>query len=143
MREAVIVSTARTPIGKAYKGAFNNTHGATLAGHAVKKAIEIYNDVCDYFLLDKKNTSKNGYNGGTGENFDWNLISKNKNWLNQFNPWILSGGLNINNIEEAIKITGTKAVDVSSGIEYNPGIKSIELMDLFVNKIYRKNSKVS
>ena len=41
MNEAVIVSTARTPIGKAYKGAFNNTHGATLAGHAVKKAIEV------------------------------------------------------------------------------------------------------
>ena len=40
MNEAVIVSTARTPIGKAYKGAFNNTHGATLAGHAVKKAVE-------------------------------------------------------------------------------------------------------
>ena len=41
MNEAVIVSTARTPIGKAYKGAFNNTHGATLAGHAVKRAVEI------------------------------------------------------------------------------------------------------
>ena len=35
MREAVIVSTARTPIGKAYRGAFNLTHGATLAGHVV------------------------------------------------------------------------------------------------------------
>ena len=41
MNEAVIVSTARTPIGKAYKGAFNNTHGATLAGHAVEKAMEV------------------------------------------------------------------------------------------------------
>ena len=41
MNEAVIVSTARTPIGKAYKGAFNNTHGATLAGPAVKKAVEV------------------------------------------------------------------------------------------------------
>ena len=40
MNEAVIISTARTPIGKAYRGAFNNTHGATLAGHAVKKALE-------------------------------------------------------------------------------------------------------
>ena len=39
MREAVIVSTARTPIGKAYRGAFNNTHGATLGGHVVKHAI--------------------------------------------------------------------------------------------------------
>ena len=40
MREAVIVSTARTPIGKAYRGAFNNTHGAVLGGHAVKNAVE-------------------------------------------------------------------------------------------------------
>ena len=40
MREAVIVSTARTPIGKAYRGAFNNTHGAILGGHAVKHAVE-------------------------------------------------------------------------------------------------------
>src|SRR5581483_5779008 len=36
MAEAVIVSTARTPIGKAYRGAFNNTHGATLAGHVIE-----------------------------------------------------------------------------------------------------------
>ena len=40
MTDAVIVSTARTPIGKAYRGAFNNTHGATLAGHAIKHAVE-------------------------------------------------------------------------------------------------------
>ena len=40
MREAVIVSTARTPIGKAYRGGFNNTPSPTLAGHAVKAAVE-------------------------------------------------------------------------------------------------------
>ncbi len=40
MTEAVIVSTARTPIGKAYRGAFNNTHGATLGAHVVKHAVE-------------------------------------------------------------------------------------------------------
>jgi acetyl-CoA C-acetyltransferase len=39
-REAVIVSTARTPIGRAYRGAFNMTHGATLGGHVVKHAVE-------------------------------------------------------------------------------------------------------
>ena len=39
MREAVIVSTARTPIGKAYRGAFNNTHGADLGGHAIEHAV--------------------------------------------------------------------------------------------------------
>ena len=40
MADAVIVSTARTPIGKAYRGAFNNTHGATLAGHVIRHAVE-------------------------------------------------------------------------------------------------------
>ena len=39
MREAVIVSTARTPIGKAFRGAFNNTHGAKLGGHVVEHAV--------------------------------------------------------------------------------------------------------
>ncbi|MET0852553.1 MAG: acetyl-CoA C-acyltransferase, partial [Candidatus Rokuibacteriota bacterium] len=40
MAEAVIVSTARTPIGKAYRGAFNHTHGATLAGHVIEHAVQ-------------------------------------------------------------------------------------------------------
>ncbi len=40
MREAVIVSTARTPIGRAFRGAFNNTHGATMAGHAIEHAVK-------------------------------------------------------------------------------------------------------
>lgn len=40
MREAVIVSTARTPIGKAYRGAFNNTEAPTLGGHAIQHAVE-------------------------------------------------------------------------------------------------------
>ena len=40
MREAVIVSTARTPIGRAFRGAFNDTHGAVLAGHAIKHAVQ-------------------------------------------------------------------------------------------------------
>jgi acetyl-CoA C-acetyltransferase len=40
MSDAVIVSTARTPIGRAYRGAFNNTHGAVLGGHVIKHAVE-------------------------------------------------------------------------------------------------------
>jgi acetyl-CoA C-acetyltransferase len=40
MADAVIVSTARTPIGRAYRGAFNNTHGAVLGGHVIKQAVE-------------------------------------------------------------------------------------------------------
>ena len=40
MPDAVIVSTARTPIGRAYRGAFNMTHGADLGGHVVRNAVE-------------------------------------------------------------------------------------------------------
>ena len=40
MSNALIVSTARTPLTKSWKGAFNMTHGATLGGHAVKAAVE-------------------------------------------------------------------------------------------------------
>ena len=40
MTNAVIVSTARTPLAKSWKGAFNMTHGATLGGHAVKHAVQ-------------------------------------------------------------------------------------------------------
>ncbi len=40
MPDAVIVSTARTPIGRAYRGAFNNTHGATLGGHVISHAVK-------------------------------------------------------------------------------------------------------
>ena len=40
MSDAVIVSTARTPIGKAYRGAFNNTHGAVLGGHVIEQAVQ-------------------------------------------------------------------------------------------------------
>src|SRR5881409_4414013 len=40
MADAVIVSTARTGIGRAYRGALNNTHGATMAGHVIKHAVE-------------------------------------------------------------------------------------------------------
>src|SRR6202171_600160 len=39
MREAAIVATARTPIGKAFRGAFNDTHGATMAGHVIEHAV--------------------------------------------------------------------------------------------------------
>ena len=40
MREAVIVSTARPPIGKAYRGSFNNTEAPTLGGHAIRHAVK-------------------------------------------------------------------------------------------------------
>lgn len=62
--------------------------------------------VADFLLLD------NGP-GGTGESFDWSLVSKVKK------PFFLAGGLNAGNIEQAIAVTNPYAVDLSSGVEIN------------------------
>ena len=87
-----------------------------------------YKNTVDWILFDYKDDS---LAGGTGKSFDWSLLANNA--LN-FN-WILSGGLDYNNIEIAIKSTMAKAVDVSSGVEVKKGIKSTELIKKFCNKI--------
>ena len=87
-----------------------------------------YKNSVDWILFDYKDDL---LAGGTGKSFDWNLLEKNS--LN-FN-WILSGGLDYNNIEVAIKSTMAQAVDVSSGVEFKKGIKSTELIKKFCNKI--------
>ena len=87
-----------------------------------------YKNTVDWILFDYKDDL---LAGGTGKSFDWSLLTKNS--LN-FN-WILSGGLDYNNIEIAIKSTMASAVDVSSGVEIKKGIKSTELIKGFCTKI--------
>ena len=87
-----------------------------------------YKNTVDWVLFDYKDDL---LAGGTGKSFDWSLLDKNS--LN-FN-WILSGGLDYNNIELALKSTRATAVDVSSGVEVKKGIKSTELIKEFCNKI--------
>ena len=62
-----------------------------------------------------------GEYGGTGHRFDWAMLPDQLS-----GHWILSGGLTPENIAEAVKITGAKIIDVSSGVESAPGIKSAE-----------------
>ena len=87
-----------------------------------------YKNIVDWILFDYKDEL---LAGGSGKPFDWNLLTKKS--LN-FN-WILSGGLDYNNVGLAIKKTKATAVDVSSGVEVEKGIKSIELIKEFCNKI--------
>ena len=67
--------------------------------------------------------------GGNGSKFNWNIL-KNYNYKKK---WMLAGGLRSNNIEEAIKIADPPAIDISSGVEIEKGIKSPKLIKDFVN----------
>lgn len=74
-------------------------------------------DLVDILLFDN-------ITAGSGKSFDLKIL---QNFSCQ-KDWFLSGGLNINNIDEALKITGAKMVDISSGIEKERGQKSPELI---------------
>lgn len=74
----------------------------------------------DTFLLDTFHADKFG---GTGETGDWPKFKRHRE-ANPGKTWILSGGLTPENIAAAVTATGAKFVDVNSGVEQAPGIKS-------------------
>ncbi|SSY80237.1 phosphoribosylanthranilate isomerase [Alysiella crassa] len=69
-----------------------------------------------------------GEYGGTGHAFDWTMLPDDLGAR-----WILSGGLNVDNLAAALAQTGAVAVDVSSGVEQSAGVKSPELMAKFLS----------
>ena len=66
--------------------------------------------------------------GGSGRVFDWTLLVG----AQIPKPWLLSGGLTPANVAEAIRISGARGVDVSSGVEYERGFKEPKLIMQFV-----------
>jgi phosphoribosylanthranilate isomerase len=92
-------------------------------------ASKAYKNVADMLMFDAK--LPKGMPGGNGVSFDWKILAGQ-----QFNkPWFLSGGLAIDNVEEAVRISGAKMVDVSSSLESAPGVKNPELVRAFVKKV--------
>ena len=87
-----------------------------------------YGEVADQLLLDAKPNSVSDLPGGNGISFDWNLLA-GSSWKV---PWMLAGGLNPNNVASAVKLSGARQVDVSSGIETAPGKNNAKLMSEFV-----------
>lgn len=90
--------------------------------------IEPYNDIVHGFLLD---TYRQDAVGGTGETFDWSLIKQ----LGLRRPYLLAGGLDADNIEQALEGVRPYGVDVNSGLELSPGIKDHKLIKKFVKKV--------
>ena len=90
--------------------------------------LDIYSAVADLLLIDAKPPKNATLPGGNGLSFDWRLIA-NRHWLK---PWMLAGGLTPDNVSEAMLLTGAMQVDVSSGVESEPGVKDARLIAQFV-----------
>ncbi|HIZ50361.1 MAG TPA: phosphoribosylanthranilate isomerase [Candidatus Pseudomonas excrementavium] len=75
---------------------------------------------------------KPGVPGGTGETFDWSMIPAQRSWT-----LVLAGGLQSQNVRQAIDLTAPWAVDVSGGVEATKGIKDIDKINAFIHEVKR------
>ena len=91
-------------------------------------ALERYGSVADQLLVDAKPPKGSVLPGGNGVAFDWRLFV-GRRWPA---PGMLAGGLSPENVAEAIKLTGARQVDVSSGVESEPGVKDTGKIAAFV-----------
>jgi phosphoribosylanthranilate isomerase len=107
------VAALRTRTGLPQMKAVGVAEAADLA------ALDRYGRVADMLLVDAKAPKAAALPGGNGVPFDWKLIA-GRRWPV---PWMLAGGLTPENVAEAVRLTGARQVDVSSGVESAPGIK--------------------
>ncbi|WP_028878333.1 phosphoribosylanthranilate isomerase [Terasakiella pusilla] len=94
-------------------------------------AAKAYDGVADLLLFDAKPPKGATRPGGNAIAFDWNLL-KGTDWSV---PWMLAGGLTVANVKDAVAQSGAKAVDVSSGVEAEKGVKSPELIQAFLDAV--------
>jgi phosphoribosylanthranilate isomerase len=90
-----------------------------------------YEDVADYLMFDAKppKSMANALPGGNALSFDWTLLAGRR----FERPWLLAGGLTADNVIDAVRISGARMVDVSSGVEDRPGEKNISKIKAFLD----------
>jgi phosphoribosylanthranilate isomerase len=94
----------------------------------VERGIAAYAGTADRLMFDAADGT---LPGGNATAFDWTFLSGRTVPL----PWFLAGGLNPGNVAEAVRVTGARAVDVSSGVEATRGVKSVELIRAFLGAV--------
>jgi len=116
-----------------------------MTGLSVMKALKIadksdldaanaYFEVADMLLFDAKapKALENALPGGNGLVFDWRMLQDR-----EFpKPWMLAGGLDQDNVEEAVKISGATIVDTSSGVEFWGGMKDPDAVRDFIRTVH-------
>ncbi len=99
---------------------------------ANKRDLEIvadYSKIADLIILDAKPPKGADNPGGLGVSFNWNLLKN----LDGNIKYLLSGGLNINNVTKAVLSTQPYGLDVSSGVEITRGEKDATMIEVFIN----------
>jgi phosphoribosylanthranilate isomerase len=119
--ERVAAIKART--GKPVMKAFN-----VGAASDIERGIAAYATVADRLMFD---AAAGTLPGGNAQVFDWTFLSGRKIPL----PWLLAGGLTPDNVAEAVRVTGAPIVDVSSGVESSRGVKSVDLIRAFLDRV--------
>ena len=109
-RVAMIKSKSRLPVMKAI--------GVSSESDLIQ--VKAYADVADQILLDAKPPSGSTVPGGNGRSFDWRILTG----FSCAKPWFLAGGLNAENVNQALNLSGATQLDVSSGVEDKFGNKS-------------------
>lgn len=99
-----------------------------VAGPQDLEDLETYGKVADQLLVDAKPSENAVLPGGNGLSFDWRLIA-GRRWNC---PWMLAGGLDAGNVAQAIRLTGARQIDVSSGVETRPGVKDAARISAFI-----------
>ncbi|MCW8834965.1 MAG: phosphoribosylanthranilate isomerase [Rhodospirillales bacterium] len=92
------------------------------------EAAHAYEEAADWLLFDAKPPKTATRPGGNALAFDWELLGGSSFKL----PWMLAGGLDATNLAEAVRLSGAKTVDVSSGVEDRPGHKNLGKVDEFL-----------
>lgn len=95
------------------------------------RKLDAYDGLADRFLLDAKAPAGSELPGGNGISFDWKLLTA----LDDGVDYMLSGGLNKDNVGHALSDTAASGIDISSGVESAPGIKDLQMMDAFFDAI--------
>jgi phosphoribosylanthranilate isomerase len=96
---------------------------------ALSKQMLEFKKAADFFLLD---TFKDNIYGGTGESFSWELVKE----LSREYPLILAGGLDCENVAEAIQTVKPFGIDASSKLEISPGKKDIKKVEIFIRNAF-------
>ncbi len=112
-----------------------------MTGRSVIKALPVekkedllaaaaFENICEYLLFDARPPAGSARPGGHAVPFDWRLLEGRSFAV----PWFLSGGLTAGNLKRAVGDSGARMLDVSSGVEVSPGVKSGRMIREFLGQ---------